>query len=111
MAHIMGLYTAHKYLNINRYREKDFYIRECIKMKKGIMNLSYLTTQQLANRWKMQAGTIRLWRWYGKGPPHYKMGGRVLYRIEEIKEFEKEQQRYHTSMPLNVSLNLEPKHK
>lgn len=72
------------------------------------MNPSYLTTNQLAKRWSLAPVTIRIWRWYGKGPPFYKMGGRILYCIEEIKEYEKEQSRQHTSMPIETRLNLKP---
>lgn len=63
---------------------------------------SFLTTKQLAMRWKIAPVTLRLWRWYGKGPLHHKVGGRVLYYLESIKEFEKEQLRQHTSMSHDV---------
>jgi len=42
----------------------------------------FITTGQLSKRWNIQMGTLRLWRWYGKGPLFTKLGGRIRYDIE-----------------------------
>jgi len=65
----------------------------------------FLTTNQLAARWQIQPGTIRLWRWYGKGPNSTKIGGVIRYYIEDIEKFEKEQRRSHTTMAEYFQLN------
>lgn len=105
----MGINTTYKYLNIHLYTRKDFYIREKNNeyQEEKTMNMDeFLTTKQLATRWSLKMGTIRLWRWYGKGPNYIKVGGRILYDIEKIREFEKEQLRQHTSMSHGSALKL-----
>ena len=56
-----------------------------------------LTTQQLAERWSMSVGTLQNWRVKGKGPSYIKLGeGRatkVLYRLDDIVEFENQSYR------------------
>ena len=42
----------------------------------------------LARRWKLSPRTLERWRWLELGPPFLKVGGRVLYRIEDIEAFE-----------------------
>lgn len=48
-----------------------------------------LTANELAVRWSVTIKTLRQWRWNGKGPPYFKIGGRALYRLEQIEDFEK----------------------
>jgi hypothetical protein len=33
--------------------------------------------------------TLERWRWERKGPRHLKVGGRVLYRLEDVEAFER----------------------
>ena len=42
----------------------------------------------LSRRWSLSPRTLERWRWLNLGPPFLKLGGRVLYRIEDIEEFE-----------------------
>jgi hypothetical protein len=57
----------------------------------------FLTVGQLAKRWKMTTPTLRQWRWFNKGPQFQKIGGRALYKLEEIERFENELIRAHTA--------------
>ena len=47
-----------------------------------------LSANELSVRWSVTVKTLRQWRWNGKGPPFFKIGGRALYRLEEIEDFE-----------------------
>ena len=44
----------------------------------------------------MSERTLERWRWLGQGPRFLKIGGRVLYRLEDIEAFEAEQVRHST---------------
>lgn len=45
---------------------------------------------ELARRWKISPRTLERWRWTGEGPLFIKLGGRVVYRLEDIEAFEAE---------------------
>jgi|TARA_Y100000114_G_C11709482_1_gene302683 hypothetical protein len=51
---------------------------------------NFLNTVQLAKRWNKSPRTIMNWRDRGEGPNYYKIGGSVLYDVDEIIELEKE---------------------
>jgi predicted site-specific integrase-resolvase len=61
------------------------------------MKTPFLTPNDLANRWNLTQNTLMHWRWSGRGPLFLKIGGRVLYRIEDIEQFEREKVRQNTS--------------
>jgi hypothetical protein len=48
----------------------------------------HITQQELAIRWNKSKGTIERYRADGKGPQYLRIGGRVIYRIEDIEVFE-----------------------
>lgn len=50
---------------------------------------AYLTSKELADRWRLADQTLANWRHAGKGPPFIRVGGRVLYPIEGIHAYEK----------------------
>lgn len=50
----------------------------------------HLIQADLAKRWRMSARTLERWRWQGIGPRYLKLGGRVVYPLEEIERFEAE---------------------
>lgn len=50
----------------------------------------FLTTEELAERWKFSANTLKVWRVKGRGPDYIKIGSSVRYSIEDILAFEKE---------------------
>ena len=43
-----------------------------------------LTQKELARRWTISHRTLERWRWTGEGPAFMKIGGRVIYRIEDV---------------------------
>jgi hypothetical protein len=51
----------------------------------------HLTQGQLADRWRMSPRTLERWRWLGEGPRFLKIGGRVVYRLQDIERYEAEQ--------------------
>ena len=52
--------------------------------------------RDLARRWSLSERTLERWRWLGEGPRFLKLGGRVLYRLEDVEAFEAEQVRQRT---------------
>lgn len=52
------------------------------------MKTIHLSQTDVAERWQISPRTLERWRWEGAGPIHLKIGGRILYRIEDIEAFE-----------------------
>lgn len=50
--------------------------------------IRHLNQVELSRRWKISPRTLERWRWLGQGPRYLKVGGRVIYRLEDIIEFE-----------------------
>lgn len=53
---------------------------------------TYLTTAELAQRWKISANTIRNWRFRSAGPRYFKPAGergKALYALADILEWER----------------------
>lgn len=50
----------------------------------------YLTTEEVAERWRTAASSIRDMRSRGIGPVGVKFGKRVLYDLDEIERYEAE---------------------
>jgi Helix-turn-helix domain len=50
----------------------------------------YLTTADLANRFRVAPSTVRCWRHVGWGPRGIKIRGKVLYREAEVERFERQ---------------------
>jgi hypothetical protein len=59
--------------------------------------MQHLNQHQLARRWALSARTLERWRWLGLGPRFLKLGGRVVYRLEDIIEFETQRIRTQTA--------------
>jgi predicted site-specific integrase-resolvase len=55
-----------------------------------------LNQTELAARWSISARTLERWRWTGEGPAFLKIGGRVVYRLEDVEAYEAEQIRQAT---------------
>ena len=51
--------------------------------------LRHLIQAELAERWQVSERTLDRWRADGKGPAWLKLNGRVLYRMEDVLEFER----------------------
>jgi predicted site-specific integrase-resolvase len=52
------------------------------------MTEHFLNQARLADRWQISPRTLERWRWQGEGPAFVKIGGRVVYRLEEIEAYE-----------------------
>lgn len=52
--------------------------------------IEYLTTEEVAARYRKAVGTIRYWRHIGFGPKGAKVGTTVLYSRAEIERFDRE---------------------
>lgn len=55
------------------------------------METHHLNQIDLARRWKMSPRTLERWRWLGTGPAYVKLGGKVIYRLEEVVAYEDRQ--------------------
>jgi hypothetical protein len=54
-------------------------------------DLRHLNQVQLARRWSLSPRTLERWRWLKEGPAYLKVGGRVVYRVEDIEAYETSQ--------------------
>jgi len=59
--------------------------------------IKHLRQTNLATRWNLSPRTLERWRWTGEGPAYLKIGGRVVYRLEDIEAYEAENLRASTS--------------
>lgn len=50
----------------------------------------YLTTDEVAKRYRTSPGTVRYWRHVGYGPKGVKVGRRVLYSVDACEQFDKQ---------------------
>jgi len=57
------------------------------------MDITHLTQQDVARRWRISPRTLERWRWQGEGPRFLKIGGRVVYRLLDVEAFEAEKLR------------------
>lgn len=49
----------------------------------------FLTTVDVAQRWRMSPRSLEGWRDRGIGPTYHKIGNRVRYLVNDIEEFER----------------------
>lgn len=70
------------------------------------MERDYLTSSELAKRWKISHYSIRYWRITGKGPEYHKINGSIRYYFDDIELFEKTKRRRHTSEPEKPFIQL-----
>jgi hypothetical protein len=61
------------------------------------MATKHLNQIDLAARWNISHRTLERWRWTGEGPRFVKLGGRVVYRLEDVEDYEREQIRASTT--------------
>jgi predicted site-specific integrase-resolvase len=62
----------------------------------GPLATKHLNQINLADRWNISHRTLERWRWTGEGPRYLKLGGRIVYRLEDVEEYEAEQLRNRT---------------
>ena len=65
--------------------------------KESPMGIKHLNQSELADRWNISERTLERWRWLGEEPAYLKIGGRVVYRLEDIEAYEAENLRTSTS--------------
>jgi hypothetical protein len=56
-------------------------------------DLRHLNQVQLSRRWSISTRTLERWRWLKAGPQYLKIGGRVVYRLQDIETYETTQTR------------------
>lgn len=56
------------------------------KQSPGVM----FNVSGLAERWNIKPTTLNRWRHLGRGPKFIKLGGRVVYRLSDVEQFEDE---------------------
>lgn len=56
----------------------------------GDTTTHYLTTAEVAARYRTAESTVRYWRLIGKGPKGTKVGRKVLYPMAEIQRYDRE---------------------
>lgn len=75
-------------------KQKEWVVKDKGKVQDSTASLlrypNLLTEQMLATRWHCSSSRLQYWRSHGKGLPYLKFGGRVLYRIEDVLAFEKD---------------------
>jgi hypothetical protein len=52
------------------------------------MTIKHFNQIDLARRWRVSERTLERWRWLRQGPQYLKIGGRVVYRLDDIEAFE-----------------------
>lgn len=57
------------------------------------MTTRHLNQVELARRWNLSPRTLERWRWLGQGPQYLKIGGRVVYRLDDVEAHEHASQR------------------
>lgn len=62
--------------------------------------VKHLNQIALSDRWGISHRTLERWRWIGEGPPYLKIGGRVVYRLEDIERYEVEHLRRDGAAPV-----------
>jgi predicted site-specific integrase-resolvase len=57
------------------------------------MAVRHLNQSNLAERWCISVRTLERWRWLGVGVAYCKIGGRVVYRLEDVEAYEAKQRK------------------
>jgi hypothetical protein len=60
-------------------------------------SIKHFNQVELSRRWSISPRTLERWRWLGHGPRFLKIGGRVVYRLDDIETFETQQMRISTA--------------
>jgi hypothetical protein len=71
-------------------RARDLQVPCKIGLRQGHAHLNQI---ELARRWRISPRTLERWRWLNQGCAYLKIGGRVVYRLEDIEAYEAAQRR------------------
>jgi predicted site-specific integrase-resolvase len=52
------------------------------------MAVQHFNQVELSRRWRLSPRTLERWRFQGTGPQYLKVGGRVIYRLEDVETYE-----------------------
>ena len=50
---------------------------------------AFLHQRDLAERWRVSPRTLERWRWLKTGPSYIKLGGKVVYAVEDVEAYER----------------------
>jgi predicted site-specific integrase-resolvase len=64
--------------------------------------ITHLNQAALADRWDLSQRTLERWRAVGWGPVFLKIGGRVVYRLEDIEAYEQQHLRASSGEPATL---------
>jgi hypothetical protein len=59
--------------------------------------IRHLNQIDLARRWNVSPRTLERWRWLKTGPEYLKIGGHVVYRLDDIERYETRQVKNHAA--------------
>jgi hypothetical protein len=59
--------------------------------------MRHLNQVEVAERWGFSPRTLENWRCRGEGPRFLKIGGKVVYRLQDVEAFEQNQLRAKTA--------------
>lgn len=83
---------------VSQYKELDQIFDDKINKKKDtISDKQRFTTQEAADIIGVTRSKLNMLRWEGKGPKFLKIGSKVIYRKEDLEEFEKDKVYDNTS--------------
>ena len=68
--------------------------------------IKHLDQAALADRWRVSPRTLEDWRWRKKGPRYLKIGGRVVYRLEDIEAYEAESTSERAPSPAHAAFGV-----
>jgi predicted site-specific integrase-resolvase len=57
------------------------------------MAVQHFNQVELSRRWRLSPRTLERWRFQGTGPHYLRVGGRVVYRLEDVEAYEADQLR------------------
>ena len=60
-------------------------------------DLRHLNQVHLARRWSLSPRTLERWRWLKVGPSFLRIGGRIVYKLEDIEQYEAAQRHVITN--------------
>jgi predicted site-specific integrase-resolvase len=75
-------------------------------MNKSQISKKHMMQKKLAQRWCISERTLERWRIIGWGPIFLKIGGRVIYREEDILTYEEQSLAASTQSRVAASRNL-----
>ncbi len=70
------------------------------------MTTRHLNQIELSRRWGISPRTLERWRSLGEGLAYIKIGGRVVYRMEDVERYEAEHTRNpgHDGLPSSAMI-------